>query len=274
MARWEEEDAFSAAKAEAEILQQTDSYLSQSRLHSLREKKPERKYIAYFQAYTNTYAPVDYLEKIFTEAIEDPEVVVLSVATRPDCLPEDVLDLLGRLNQKKPVWVELGLQTIHEETARMIHRGYELACFERAVRNLRKRKIDVIVHTILGLPGEGKKEVLETVRYLNQCDIQGIKLQLLHILKGTQLGQMYLEQKENQKEIRVMDMDTYIDLIIQCIEVLSPEITIHRLTGDGPKDLLLAPMWSTRKRTVLNEIHSELKRRNSWQGKRFERSAL
>lgn len=241
---------------------------------ALREKKPARKYIAYFQAYTNTYAPVDYLEKIFTEAIEDPEVVVLSVATRPDCLPEDVLDLLGRLNQKKPVWVELGLQTIHEETARMIHRGYELACFERAVRNLRKRKIDVIVHTILGLPGEGKKEVLETVRYLNQCDIQGIKLQLLHILKGTQLGQMYLEQKENQKEIRVMDMDTYIDLIIQCIEVLSPEITIHRLTGDGPKDLLLAPMWSTRKRTVLNEIHSELKRRNSWQGKRFERSAL
>lgn len=241
---------------------------------ALREKKPARKYIAYFQAYTNTYAPVGYLEKIFTEAIEDPEVVILSVATRPDCLPEEVLDLLGRLNQKKPVWVELGLQTIHEETARMIHRGYNLACFEQAVRNLRKRKIDVIVHTILGLPGEGKKEVLETVQYLNRCDIQGIKLQLLHILKGTQLGQMYLEQKGNPREIQVMDMETYIDLVIQCIEALSPEITIHRLTGDGPKDLLLAPMWSTRKRTVLNEIHSELKKRNSWQGKRFERSAL
>ena len=238
---------------------------------ALREKKPARKYIAYFQAYTNTYAPVDYLERIFTEAIEDSEVVVLSIATRPDCLPEEVLNLLERLNQKKPVWVELGLQTIHEETARMIHRGYDLACFERAAAELRKRKIDVIVHTILGLPGEGEKEVLETVRYLNHCDIQGIKLQLLHILKGTQLGKMYLEPQESECAIQVMDMDTYIDLVIRCIEELSPEITVHRLTGDGPKELLLAPMWSTRKRTVLNEIHSQLKKRNSWQGKRFER---
>lgn len=240
---------------------------------ALRKKKPARKYIAYFQAYTNTYAPVEYLEKIFTEAIEDPEVVILSVATRPDCLPEEVLELLGRLNQKKPVWVELGLQTIHEETAQMIHRGYTLSCFERAVSELRKREIDVIVHTILGLPGEGEKEVLESVHYLNGMDIQGIKLQLLHILKGTQLGDMYLKQRESEHPIPVMEMDAYIDLVIRCIEELSPEITIHRLTGDGPKDLLLAPMWSTRKRTVLNEIHSELKKRDSWQGKRLERSA-
>lgn len=240
---------------------------------ALRKKKTARKYIAYFQAYTNTYAPVEYLEKIFTEAIEDPEVVILSIATRPDCLPEEVLELLGRLNQKKPVWVELGLQTIHEETAQMIHRGYTLSCFERAVSELRKRKIDVIVHTILGLPGEGEKEVLESVHYLNGMDIQGIKLQLLHILKGTQLGDMYLKQMESEHPIPVMEMDAYIDLVIRCIEELSPEITIHRLTGDGPKDLLLAPMWSTRKRTVLNEIHSELKKRDSWQGKRLERSA-
>lgn len=240
---------------------------------ALRKKKPARKYIAYFQAYTNTYAPVEYLEKLFTEAIEDPEVVILSIATRPDCLPEEVLELLGRLNQKKPVWVELGLQTIHEDTAQMIHRGYTLSCFERAVSELRKRKIDVIVHTILGLPGEGEKEVLESVHYLNGMDIQGIKLQLLHILKGTQLGDMYLKQKESEHPISVMEMDEYIDLVIRCIEELSPEITIHRLTGDGPKDLLLAPMWSTRKRTVLNEIHSELKKRDSWQGKRLERSA-
>lgn len=240
---------------------------------ALRKKKPARKYIAYFQAYTNTYAPVEYLEKLFTEAIEDPEVVILSIATRPDCLPEEVLELLGRLNQKKPVWVELGLQTIHEDTAQMIHRGYTLSCFERAVSELRKRKIDVIVHTILGLPGEGEKEVLESVHYLNGMDIQGIKLQLLHILKGTQLGDMYLKQKESEYPISVMEMDEYIDLVIRCIEELSPEITIHRLTGDGPKDLLLAPMWSTRKRTVLNEIHSELKKRDSWQGKRLERSA-
>lgn len=241
---------------------------------SLRDKKPARKYIAYFQAYTNTYAPVDYLERIFTEAIEDPEVVILSIATRPDCLPEDVLDLLARLNQQKPVWVELGLQTMHEESAQIIHRGYDLACFERAVSGLRSREMDVIVHTILGLPGEGRKEVLQTIDYLNHMDIQGIKLQLLHILKGTQLGQIYLEQKEGQEFISPMTMEAYIDLVIDCVEHLSPEITIHRLTGDGPKELLLAPMWSTRKRTVLNEIHKELKKRDAWQGKRYERSTL
>lgn len=241
---------------------------------ALREKKPARKYIAYFQAYTNTYAPVEYLEKIFTEAMEDPEVVILSIATRPDCLPPEVLDLLDNLNQKKPVWVELGLQTMHEESAERIHRGYDLACFERAVRELRKRKIDVIVHTILGLPGEGRAEVLQTIEYLNHMDIQGIKLQLLHILKGTQLGQIYLEQKAGQEFIRPMTMEAYIDLVIACVEHLSPEITIHRLTGDGPKDLLLAPMWSTKKRTVLNEIHKELKKRDAWQGKRYERSLL
>ena len=241
---------------------------------ALRDKKPARKYIAYFQAYTNTYAPADYLERIFTEAIEDPEVVILSIATRPDCLPEDVLDLLARLNQQKPVWVELGLQTMHEESAQIIHRGYDLACFERAVRELRSRGIDVIVHTILGLPGEGREEVLQTIDYLNHMDIQGIKLQLLHILKGTQLGQIYLEQKEGQEFICPMTMEAYIDLIIDCVEHLSPEITIHRLTGDGPKELLLAPMWSTKKRTVLNEIHKELKKRDAWQGKRYERSTL
>ena len=241
---------------------------------ALRNKKTARKYIAYFQAYTNTYAPADYLERIFTEAIEDPEVVILSIATRPDCLPEDVLDLLARLNQQKPVWVELGLQTMHEESAQIIHRGYDLACFERAVSELRSREIDVIVHTILGLPGEGKEEVLRTIDYLNHMDIQGIKLQLLHILKGTQLGQIYLRQKEGQEFISPMTMEAYIDLVIDCVEHLSPEITIHRLTGDGPKELLLAPMWSTRKRTVLNEIHKELKKRDAWQGKRYERSTL
>lgn len=241
---------------------------------SLRKKKPAKKYIAYFQAYTNTYAPVEYLRKIFTEAIADPEVVILSVATRPDCLPEEVLDLLAELNKQKPVWIELGLQTMHEETAQMIHRGYDLACFEQAVKELRRRDIDVIVHTILGLPMEGTKEVLETITYLNQMDIQGIKLQLLHILKGTELGRIYLEQEKETEVIRPMTMEEYIDLVIACVEHLSPEITIHRLTGDGPKDLLIAPLWSSRKRTVLNEIHSELKKRNVWQGKMLGRSAL
>lgn len=230
---------------------------------ALREKKPAKKYIAYFQAYTNTYAPVDYLEQIFTEALGDEEVVALSIGTRPDCLPEDVLELLGRLNKQKPVWVELGLQTIHEETAKFIRRGYALPCFERAVKELRKRQIDVIVHTILGLPGEGQQEILETVRYLNGQDIQGIKLQLLHFLKGTDLGTLY-----ETSGLHAMERAEYIDLVIRCLEELDPEITVHRLTGDGPKELLIAPLWSSGKRTVLNEIHKEMKQRAAWQGKR------
>lgn len=231
---------------------------------ALKEKKNARKYIAYFQAYTNTYAPVEYLERIFTEAIQDPDVVVLSIATRPDCLPEEVLELLGNLNQKKPVWVELGLQTMHEDTAKFIRRGYDLKCFENAVRELRDRKIEVIVHTIVGLPGEDRKKILDTVQYLNGCDIQGIKLQLLHILKGTDLGELFLQGK-----VSVLEEEEYVDLIIDCLEHLSQKITVHRLTGDGPGELLLAPMWSTRKRTVLNKIHSELKSRDAWQGKQW-----
>ncbi|MGN0355341.1 MAG: TIGR01212 family radical SAM protein [Muricoprocola sp.] len=234
---------------------------------ALKEKKNARKYIAYFQAYTNTYAPVEYLERIFTEAIQDLDVVVLSIATRPDCLPQEILELLEDLNQKKPVWVELGLQTMHEDTAKFIRRGYDLQCFEKAVKELRKRKIEVIVHTIIGLPGEDRKRMLETVQYLNGCDIQGIKLQLLHILKGTDLGELYLQGK-----VPVLEEDEYVDLIIDCLEHLSQKITVHRLTGDGPGNLLLAPMWSTRKRTVLNKIHSELKSRDAWQGKQWRES--
>lgn len=230
---------------------------------ALREKKPARKYIAYFQAYTNTYAPVDYLERIFTEALSDEEVVALSIGTRPDCLPEEVLELLGRLNERKPVWVELGLQTIHEDTAKFIRRGYALPCFDRAVKELRKRNIDVIVHTILGLPGEGEKEVLETIHYLNECDIQGIKLQLLHFLRGTDLGELYVKEGW-----QALTMEAYIQLVIRCLEELNPEITVHRLTGDGPKDLLIAPLWSSGKRTVLNQIHKEMKERAAWQGRR------
>ncbi|MDO4343625.1 MAG: TIGR01212 family radical SAM protein [Eubacteriales bacterium] len=265
----------------------------QSQKEALRGKKPAKKYIAYFQAYTNTYAPADYLEKIFTEAMADEDVAVLSVATRPDCLPEETLDLLERLNRVKPVWVELGLQTVQENTACLIRRGYELPCFERAVRELRERKIEVIVHTILGLPGEGRKEIFETIRYLNGCEIQGIKLQLLHILKGTELGRRFeaqnghpesedlrnerLESEGLQSEgqqnghsnppIRVMEMEEYVELVIDCLERLSPEIVVHRLTGDGPRELLLAPLWSCRKRTVLNRIHSRMKERNTWQGR-------
>lgn len=230
----------------------------------IQKKRPVQKFIAYFQAYTNTYAPVDYLERIFTEAISDPEVVVLSIATRPDCLPEEVLSLLERLNRIKPVWIELGLQTIHEDTAQFIRRGYDLACFERAVRALRSRGIEVIVHTILGLPGETPGQMLETVTYLNHCDIQGIKLQLLHILRETDLAAYYAAG-----EAAAMEMEEYVQLLVDCVERLSPDIAIHRLTGDGPADLLLAPLWSSHKRTVLNRIHAAFRERDTWQGKLF-----
>ena len=208
---------------------------------------------------------MEYLRKIFTEALAHPSVVALSIGTRPDCLGEDVLELLNELNQRKPVWVELGLQTMHERTAAYIRRGYPLSCFEDAVQNLRKRQIEVIVHTILGLPGESEKDILETMQYLNGQDIQGIKLQLLHVLKGTDLAEDYLAGK-----FQVYSMEEYLDLLIDCLEHLSPDMVIHRLTGDGPKELLLAPLWSSAKRTVLNTLHQECKARNSYQGKQYK----
>lgn len=228
------------------------------------KKRPVHKYIAYFQAYTNTYAPVEYLERIFLEAISDPEVVALSIATRPDCLGDEVLALLHRLNRIKPVWVELGLQTIHEDTARFIRRGYPLSCFAAAVTQLRAIGIEVIVHVILGLPGEDCDAMLQTCNYLNTCDIQGIKLQLLHILKHTDLATYYTETG-----FPVMTQEAYITLLIDCMEQLSPKIVIHRLTGDGPGALLIAPLWSQSKRAVLNSLHAELKRRGTWQGRLF-----
>lgn len=232
---------------------------------SIRQKRGVAKFIAYFQAYTNTYAPVDYLRKIYTEAISHPDIVAISIGTRPDCLGKDILQLLDELNQKKPVWVELGLQTIHETTARYIRRGYPLSCFEQAVSELRKRNLDVIVHTILGLPGESKNDILSTIEYLNHRDIQGIKLQLLHVLKGTDLAEDYLAGK-----FQVYSMEEYLELVIDCLEHLNPEIVIHRLTGDGPKDLLIAPLWSSAKRTVLNTLHRECKLRHAFQGKQYK----
>ena len=228
----------------------------------IREKRPVDSFIAYFQAYTGTYAPTEHLKSIFTEAVSRPEVKVLSVATRPDCLPPDVLDLLARLAEQKPVWVELGLQTIHEDTARFIRRGYPLEVFEKAVSDLRSIGIDVIVHLILGLPGEDAGRVLQSVRYLNGCDIQGVKLQLLHILSGTDLAEFW-----RAHPFPVMTQEEYTLLLIDCLEHLRGDIVIHRLTGDGPSDLLLAPDWSRNKRSVLNGIHSAMKARGAWQGR-------
>ena len=227
----------------------------------IRQKRKAETFIAYFQAYTNTYGSISHLTSVFTEALADPEVAALSIGTRPDCLGDEVLDLLDALNRQKPVWVELGLQTIHDKTAAYIRRGYRLSCFEEAVKELRKRSLEVIVHTILGLPGESWEDILQTISYLNHRDIQGIKLQLLHILKGTDLAEEYLSGV-----FQVYTMEEYLDLVISCLEHLSPDIVIHRLTGDGPRDLLIAPRWSSAKKTVLNTLHHECKVRQTWQG--------
>lgn len=233
------------------------------------KKRPVNTFIAYFQAYTNTYAPVEYLRALFTQALSHPEVAALSIGTRPDCLGEDVLDLLSQLNRIKPVWVELGLQTIHPATARYIRRGYPLSCFEEAVKNLHARDLDIIVHTILGLPGETTEQMLQTISFLNHQPIQGIKIQLLHVLKGTDLADDYLAGK-----FCVLSQEAYVDLVISCLEHLSPDIVVHRITGDGPRDLLIAPLWSSAKRTVLNEIHHQMKERNTWQGKYYKEDVL
>lgn len=228
----------------------------------LMSKFPCKHFIAYFQAYTNTYAPVSYLREIFTEAIQHPDIVALSIATRPDCLNRETLDLLSELNQRKPVWVELGLQTIHQETAAFIRRGYDYDCFTQAVTQLRERDIQVITHLILGLPGESPSMILESVRTVAALPINGIKLQLLHVLKHTDLAAYYEEVG-----FPVYTLEEYVELVIDCLELLPQDIVIHRLTGDGPKDLLIAPMWSTRKRSVLNLIHKRLQERNTYQGR-------
>lgn len=232
---------------------------------SLAEKYSGHSYIAYFQAYTNTYAPVQHLRQLFEEAVSDPEVCVLSIATRPDCLGDDVIELLTELNLQKPVWVELGLQTIHPESADFIRRGYPLSVFEDAVTRLRKSGIEVIVHTILFLPGETPSQMLDTIRYLNTQDIQGIKLQLLHILKHTDLASYY-----EQHPFPLPSLEEYLELLGACICTLRPDIVVHRITGDGPKSLLIAPLWTSDKRNVLNQTARYFKEHDIWQGKYTE----
>ena len=246
-----------AADAALSITDQIESQIS-----ILSQKRPIHKYIAYFQAYTNTYAPVEYLEKIFTEAISHPKIVALSIGTRPDCLSPEIVALLSRLNKQKPVWIELGLQTIHDKTLHAIRSGFTLSQFEQAVSDLHKRNIPVITHLILGLPGETKEDMLSSVRYVGSLPVTGIKLQLLHILKGTDLGTAYMADP-----FPLFTLEEYCDLIADCIALLPPEIVIHRLTGDGPRNLLLAPLWSTDKKRVLNTIQKCLRERDLWQGK-------
>lgn len=220
------------------------------------------KFIAYFQSYTNTYASIEHLEHIFTEAIAHPSIVALSIGTRPDCLNDNVLDLLERLNKIKPVWIELGLQTCNEKTAQFIRRGYPLSVFDHAVCQLYKRKIDVIVHIIIGLPHETKEDILDTIKHISAFSVQGIKLQLLHVLKHTDLAD-YLGT------FKILTIEEYIDYVIACLEHLPQNVVIHRITGDGPKKLLLEPKWSANKKMVMNQINKELKMRDTWQGRLY-----
>lgn len=232
-----------------------------------RMKPKFHKYFAYFQSYTNTYAPIEYLRTIFYEAINHPQIFGLSIATRPDCLPDDVIALLTELNKIKPVWIELGLQTIHENTADFIRRGYPLTVFNDAVRKLNNNSIDIIVHVIIGLPTESEAGIIETIQYLSRLPIQGVKLQLLHVLRGTDLAD-YIGQ------FHILTMNEYVSIIVKCLEYLPDDIIIHRLTGDAPLDLLIEPQWSTNKRMVLNNIDNALKAANTWQGRLFNNTNI
>lgn len=251
-----------AIQCDISVTEQINQAISFINSHS---KKTGNKYIAYFQSFSNTYAPVSRLKAIFSEALAHPQIVGLSIGTRPDCFSPEIYDLIEHCNNQKPTWIELGLQTIHEKSAEFIRRGYPLSTFETTVKELRKRKISVITHIILGLPNETTKEILQTVNYLNNQDIQGIKFQLLHVLKGTDLAS-YLPI------LPIYTQEEYIALLLQCIGHLSPDIVIHRLTGDGPKDLLLAPLWSRNKRNVLNQISHALKINQIYQGKFYKES--
>ena len=220
----------------------------------VKEKIKNGKYIAYFQAFTNTYAPVQRLKKLYEEAISHPDIVVLSIATRPDCLSEEVMQLLLEMNDRKPVWVELGLQTIHEKTAEYIRRGYPLSVYDEAVKKLKKAGLQVIVHVILGLPGETMEDMKATVSYVGKSGADGIKLQLLHVIKGTDLEKEYREGK-----CRVMELEEYAALTADCIALLPENMVIHRLTGDGDKKTLIAPEWSKDKKRVLNALHKAIR---------------
>ena len=233
----------------------------------IHEKWPDAYYIAYFQANTNTYKPLNELKKLFEEAINlDPNIKIISIATRPDCLPIETLDYLEDLNKRKKVWIELGLQTINPNTAKFINRGYELEVFNEAVNNLRKRNIEVIVHIINGLPNENEDDMYNTIKYLNNLDIQGIKIHSLFVLKNTILGNMYLKEP-----FKLLSLDEYVKITANQLALLKDNVVIHRINGDAPKDLLIAPLWSIKKLVVMNEIDKYMKEHDLYQGSKFEK---
>ena len=241
----------------------------------IQKKTDCNKFIAYFQAYTNTYAPLFHLRRIYTEALREPEVVALSIGTRCDCLEDEVLDLIEELSNtqwpspsgqmQKPIWIELGLQTIHNETHAQLNTYTTVELFDDAIAKLHSRKIPVIAHVILGLPGETKEMMLETVSHIASLPVAGIKLQLLHILKDTKLASEY-----EANPFPLFELEEYCDFVVDCLEILPPEMVVHRITGDGPRKLLVAPLWSTDKKRVLNTIAKRLKERYTWQGRLYQ----
>lgn len=214
----------------------------------------ERKYIAYFQSFSNTYGDTKRLIGLFERAINKDEVVALSIATRPDCFSEEMLNSLERLNKIKPVWIELGLQTINENTARAFNRGYTLDVFEKTYDELKKRNFEVIVHMILGLPGESEEDMYATVKYLSKKHIEGIKIHGLHILKGTRLAGEY-----EKHPFKIMSLEEYTRVLINCLKLLPKDTVVHRMTGDGDKKILIEPQWSADKKRVLNYINKKIK---------------
>lgn len=219
-------------------------------------KQGDNKFIAYFQAFTNTYGPVEVLRNKYMEAVNHPDVVAISIATRPDCLGDEVISLLSEINRIKPVWVELGLQTIHEKTTDYIRRGYDLKVYDEAVESLKAAGIKIITHVILGLPGESRKDMLETVKYVASTNTFGIKLQLLHVLMNTDLAKDYEAGK-----FVTLEEDEYLNLVRDCVALLPKDMVVHRLTGDGDKKTLIAPMWSADKKRVLSGLQKRLKER-------------
>lgn len=232
----------------------------------LSKKWPSGKYIAYFQSHTNTYAPVEVLREKYYQALEYPDVIGIAIATRPDCLSPEILELLSELNQKTFLWVELGLQTIHEETAQLINRCYPLPVFDRAMCELSALHIKTVVHLILGLPGEDREDMMTSVRYVCGKEIFGIKLHLMNVLKDTRLAEFYPDR------IHIPKKEEYINLVVDVLEIIPKHITIHRVTADAPRHLLIAPEWGYEKRSILNGIQKEFKHRGSYQGKGLETS--
>ncbi|ANY74688.1 TIGR01212 family radical SAM protein [Paenibacillus ihbetae] len=225
-------------------------------------KWPNAKYIGYFQAYTNTYAPVEVLREYYEVILKQPGVVGLSIATRPDCLPDDVIEYLAELNERTYLWVEMGLQTIHDSTSELINRAHDTECYLRAVEKLRSHNIRVCTHIIYGLPQEDHEMMLATGKAVSRMDVQGVKIHLLHLMRKTPMVKQY-----EAGLLRFLERDEYVNLIVDTLEFLPPEMIIHRLTGDAPRELLIGPKWSLDKWPVLNGIDAELRRRDTWQGK-------